>query len=134
MVRWCWVNFQCPGVLLMWIIEQGPIEFAVSAGGVVWPFFSFVYHFSVLSLSLWETARYGLKYCLKGPLNPKQPINQMKSHHIGIHMATSFNSLNFKYPCWNGGASLPSWWPLFHNVAYIVIFLLTHSIANTSLL
>ena len=26
--------------------------------------------------SLWETARYRLKYCLKGPLNPKQPTNQ----------------------------------------------------------
>ena len=35
--------------------------------------FSLVYHFSVLSPSLWETARYRLKYCLKGPLSPKQP-------------------------------------------------------------
>ena len=26
---------------------------------------------------LWETARYRLKYCLKGPLNPKQPTNQL---------------------------------------------------------
>ena len=32
--------------------------------------------FLFLSPSLWETARYGLKYCLKGPLSPKQPINQ----------------------------------------------------------
>ena len=29
-----------------------------------------------LPLSLWKTARYRLKYCLKGPLNPKQPTNQ----------------------------------------------------------
>ena len=36
----------------------------------------FVYHFSFLSPSLWETARYRLKYCLKGPLNQKQPTNQ----------------------------------------------------------
>ena len=28
------------------------------------------------SPSLWETAPYRLKYCLKGPLNPKQPTNQ----------------------------------------------------------
>ena len=28
------------------------------------------------SPSLWETARYRLKYCLKRPLNPKQPTNQ----------------------------------------------------------
>ena len=38
-------------------------------------------HFSLcpvspLSPSLWETARYRLKYCLKGPLNPQQPTNQ----------------------------------------------------------
>ena len=38
--------------------------------------FSLVYHFSVLSPSLWETARYRLKYCHKGPLSPKnQPTN-----------------------------------------------------------
>ena len=25
MVRWCWVNFQCRGVLLIWIrVGQGP--------------------------------------------------------------------------------------------------------------
>ena len=39
--------------------------------------FSLVYHFSFLSPSLWETARYRLKYCLKGPLNPIQPTNHM---------------------------------------------------------
>ena len=38
--------------------------------------FSLIYLFSFLSPSLWETARYRLKYCLKGPLNPKQPTNQ----------------------------------------------------------
>ena len=35
-----------------------------------------IYPFSPLSPSLWETVRYRLKYCLKGPLNPKQPTNQ----------------------------------------------------------
>ena len=29
--------------------------------------FSLVYLFSLLSPSLWETARYRLKYCLNGP-------------------------------------------------------------------
>ena len=39
--------------------------------------FSLVYHFSLLSPPLWETARYSLKYCLKGPLSPNnQPINR----------------------------------------------------------
>ena len=78
-MRRCWVNFQCRGVILIWIIVgQWPIALAVSAGGgeVVWTFFSLIYHFSFLSPSLWETARYRLKYCLKGPLNPEQPTNQ----------------------------------------------------------
>ena len=35
--------------------------------------FSLFCHFSLLSPSLWETARYRLKSCLKGPLNAKQP-------------------------------------------------------------
>ena len=39
-------------------------------------FFTLICPFSALSPSLWETARYRLKYCLKGPLNPKQPTNQ----------------------------------------------------------
>ena len=33
--------------------------------------FSLIYHFSFRSPSLWETARYRMKYCLKGPLSPK---------------------------------------------------------------
>ena len=40
-VRRCWVNFQCRGVLLVWmIVGQGPIALAVGAGGgCVWTFF-----------------------------------------------------------------------------------------------
>ena len=79
-VRRCWVNFQCRDVLLLWIIVgQGPIALAVGADGDI---FSLVYHFSPLSPSLWETARYRLKYCLKGPLNPSQPTNQMYINNI----------------------------------------------------
>ena len=75
-MRWCWVNFQCRGVLLIWIrVGQGPTALAVGAGGGCLDIFSLVYHFSFLSPSLWETARYRLKYCLKGPLSPKQPTN-----------------------------------------------------------
>ena len=34
MVRWCWVNFQCLGVLLIWtIVGQGLTALAVGAGG-----------------------------------------------------------------------------------------------------
>ena len=40
MARWCWVNFQCHCVLLIWIrVGQGPTALAVGAGGVVWTFF-----------------------------------------------------------------------------------------------
>ena len=49
---------------------------AVGAGGGCLDIFTLLYLFSSLSPSLWETARYRLKYCLKVPLNPKQPTNQ----------------------------------------------------------
>ena len=48
------------------IVGQGPIALAVGAGRGCLDIFSLVYHFSPLSPSLWETARYRLKYCLKG--------------------------------------------------------------------
>ena len=57
-------------------VGQGPTALAVGAGGGCLDIFSLVYHSSFLSPSLWETARYRLKYCLKGPLSPKQPTNQ----------------------------------------------------------
>ena len=48
-VRWCWVNFQCRGVLLIWIIVgQGPIALAVGAGGGCLDIFSL----SILSLPI----------------------------------------------------------------------------------
>ena len=76
-VRWCWVNFQCRDVLLVWIIVwQGPTAIAVGAGGGYSDIFSPVCHSSLLSPAFWETAWYRLKYCLKGPLSPKQPTNQ----------------------------------------------------------
>ena len=52
-----------PGRPTIWFtVGQGPTALAVGAG-----------EFTFLSPSLWETARYRLKYCLKGPLNPKLP-------------------------------------------------------------
>ena len=66
-----------PGRPTIWItVGQGPISLAVGAGGGGLDIFTPVYPFSPLSPSLWETARYRLKYCLKEPLNPKQPTNQ----------------------------------------------------------
>ena len=66
-----------PGRPTIWMkVGQGPIALAVGAGGGCLDIFTLLYPFSPLSPSLWETARYRLKYCLKGPLNPKQPTNQ----------------------------------------------------------
>ena len=46
------------------IVGQGPIALAVGVGGwgAVWTFLILLYLFSSLSPSLWETARYRLKY------------------------------------------------------------------------
>ena len=60
----------------IWItVGQGPTALAVGAGGGCLDIFTLIYPFFPLSPSLRETARYRLKYCLKGPLNPK-PTNQ----------------------------------------------------------
>ena len=66
-----------PGRPTIWItVGQGPTALAVGAGGGWLDIFTLIYPFSPLPPSLWETARYRLKYCLKGPLTPKQPTNQ----------------------------------------------------------
>ena len=74
-----------PGRPTIWItVGQGPTALTVGAGGGCLDISSLVYHFSFLSPSLWETARYKLKYCLKGLLSPKQPTNQISfSHSLG---------------------------------------------------
>ena len=58
-------------------VGQGSTMLAVVSGGGGLDILTLIYPFSSLSPSLWETARYRLKYCLKGPLNPQQPTNQM---------------------------------------------------------
>ena len=82
--RWGWLGgamvlgkLPVPGrPTLLMIVGQGPTALVVGAGGGGLDIFTLIYPFSPLSPSLWETARYRLKYCLKGPLNPKQPTNQ----------------------------------------------------------
>ena len=65
-----------PGRHTIWItVGQGPTALAVGAGGGCLDIFTLIYPFFTLSPSLCGTARYRLKYCLKGPLNPK-PTNQ----------------------------------------------------------
>ena len=81
MVQWCWVNFQYRGgLLILLIVGQGPTALTVGVGGGCLDIFTLVCHLSFLSPSLWETARYRLKYCLKGQLSPKQPTNRSKTY------------------------------------------------------
>ena len=69
-----------PGRPTIWItVGQGPTALAVVAGGGCLDNFFLIYPFSPLSPSLWETARYRLKYCLKGPLNPKSTNQNLGS-------------------------------------------------------
>ena len=66
-------------------VGQGPTALAVGAGGYCLDIFTLICPFSPLSPSLWETARYRLIYCLKGPLNPNdQPTNQMPTGSGGV--------------------------------------------------
>ena len=63
-----------PGRPTIWIkVGHGPTALTVGVGCL--DIFTLINPFSPLSPSLWEMARYRLKYCLKGPLNPKQPTN-----------------------------------------------------------
>ena len=103
MVRRCWINFQCQGVLLYTslLVGQRPIVFSVGAGGGCFDIFSLIYHFSFLSPSLWETARDRLKYCLKGPLSLKQPTNQSKKTKEGLQSIlyrVSQNRFSVRHP------------------------------------
>ena len=53
MERGCWVNFQCRGVLLVWmIVGQGPVALAVGVGGGCLDIFLSSVFFSSFSLSL----------------------------------------------------------------------------------
>ena len=59
------------------------IALAVGAGGCLDIFsrlFFLSYIISLLSPSLCETARYRLKFCLKGPLSPTQPTKKINQY------------------------------------------------------
>ena len=81
-----------PGRPTIWmIVGQGHPALAVGAGGGCLDIFTLIYPFSLLPPSLWETTRYRLKYCLKGPLSPKQPTNQSPHHLVTINICTKFH-------------------------------------------
>ena len=73
-----------PGRPTIWMtVGQGSTALAVGAGGGCLDIFTLIYPFFPLSPSLWETARYRLKYCLKGPLNPKPTLFHMLGSQYG---------------------------------------------------
>ena len=85
-----------PGRPTIWItVGKGPTALAVGAGGGCLDIFTLICPFSPLSPSLWETARYRLKYCLKRPVNPKQPTNQHLGH-IGGGRVVRWCWVNFQ--------------------------------------
>ena len=57
-------------------VGQGSTALTVGAGGGCLDIFTLIYPFSPLSPYPCGAVRYRLKYCLKVPLNPKQPTNQ----------------------------------------------------------
>ena len=79
-LRWCWVSFLWGGILLiLLVVGQGPTALAVGVGGGLLVIFTLIYLFSPLSPSLWETARYRLKYCLKARTVRPKTTNQPTS-------------------------------------------------------
>ena len=82
-VRWPWVFSSSAGASYN-LDDSRPTAYCACSrcGWGLFGIFTLFYPFSPMSPSLWETARYRLKYCLKGPLNPKQPTNQPTSTDV----------------------------------------------------
>ena len=96
-VRRRWVNFQCRGVLRIWIIvEQGPITRAVGIGGDCFDIFlSSILNF----LISFTPSRQRLKYCLKGSFNQNnQPIihniTGLSYFYMGLGYCDNWNNNN----------------------------------------
>ena len=71
----------------IWIIVgQGPTALAVGAGGGCLDIC-----LSTITPSLWEAARYRLKYCLnEGPLSPNQPTTNLLNPFFTSELGLSF--------------------------------------------
>ena len=95
----------CPTILIT--VGQRPTALAVGVGGGCLDIFTIIHPFSPLSPSLLERAGYRLKYCLKGPLNSKQPTNQPTEMALIICHNICFNgklSLNYPFYSFLSGA------------------------------
>ena len=76
---WCWVTFRVSPANLKNSGARAYCACSRCRWGCFGIFFSLAYHFSFPSPSLWETARYRLKYCLK-TTNP--PVLEAKAFHV----------------------------------------------------
>ena len=85
-------NLPVPGRTTVWmVVGHGPTALAVSTGGGCLNIFILIHPFSSLCPFLWETARYRLKYCLKGPLKKKKRRKNQKKKRKN-------NQKNERYP------------------------------------
>ena len=83
-------KLQVPGRPTIWmIVAQGPAALAVGAAGVVWTF--------LLSSIFSFLSR--LKYCLKGPLSPKQPTKTQDFSNMVFPKERKIAVVCFKRTC-----------------------------------
>ena len=112
-----------PGRPTIWItVGQGPSALAVGAAGGCLDIFTLIYPFSPLSPSLLETARYRLKYCLKGPLNPKQPTVTITVNELAARCQVFYSNIYGFIQCTNIEQSTPG---LRHFTVFIFFILKT---------
>ena len=94
MARRCWINFQCRSVLLILIVAgQGPIAFAVGAGGSCLDI-SLIYLFSFLSPFLGD-GPIKTEILSQRPVKPKstnQPTLPVQQYKNNIHKL-NYNSV-----------------------------------------
>ena len=101
-VRWCWVNFQCRGVLLIGIIV------GQCADGGCLDIFTLVCHFPLLSLSGrrsfidWNTVSKAIKHeTTNQPMNVSSEPSQIETVQMRRHnicFCAKLSLIIFKYP------------------------------------
>ena len=101
-MRLCWVNFQCRGVLPIWItVGQGSTALTVGAGEGCLDIFTLIYPFSPLSPSLRETARYiccWTKLASHGLINAKCEAVQLCP--VSTNSTLRLQSLSYDHVCY----------------------------------
>ena len=79
---------ECPTIWM--IVGQGPIALAIGAGVGYLDILTLLYPLSSLSPSLWETARYRLKYCLKAQHNQPTSLDLKQEGHEALNRSPEY--------------------------------------------